>query len=353
MGGLKVDNARHVSFSKIPQFRDVIRNVVHQAQFEGIDQDNEPIFNPNVKKPTITFHGTVKLHGSNGGFCVSNNGKTWTQSRKRILSIEADNNGFWQFCNDRKDSFRDMIALVSHFYFNEGNPGIISIFGEYCGEGINRGCAIHQLPKMFIVFAVKIVPAEGDSYYIDSTYLRDPENLIYNINDFKTFEVAVDFAYPELAQNEFVELVNQVENECPVGKKFNVSGVGEGIVWTAEYAGTRHIFKTKGEKHSVSKVKKIADVDVDKINNVREFVEYAVTENRLNQAIIEIFEGEEPTIQKMGDFLRWIVNDIAAEEADTLGKNNLILKDVGRSISNKARPWFQELLNKNVGMNFG
>jgi len=323
LGGLKVDNARHVSFSKIPQFRDVIRNVVHQAQFEGIDQDNEPIFNPNVKKPTITFHGTVKLHGSNGGFCVSNNGKTWTQSRKRILSIEADNNGFWQFCNDRKDSFRDMIALVSHFYFNEGNPGIISIFGEYCGEGINRGCAIHQLPKMFIVFAVK------------------------------TFEVAVDFAYPELAQNEFVELVNQVENECPVGKKFNVSGVGEGIVWTAEYAGTRHIFKTKGEKHSVSKVKKIADVDVDKINNVREFVEYAVTENRLNQAIIEIFEGEEPTIQKMGDFLRWIVNDIAAEEADTLGKNNLILKDVGRSISNKARPWFQELLNKNVGMNFG
>ena len=341
---------KHIAFSKIPQFRTVIRNVIHQAQFDGIDEDGEPILNPNAKKPTIAFHGTVKLHGSNGSVCSSDEGELWFQSRKRILSVEEDNNGFWQFCHNRKESFQSLVDQISHFYFNKGNPGVISIFGEYCGEGINQGCAIHRLPKMFIIFAVKIVLVKGTSYYFDSTNLRDPDNQIYNIADFETFETVVDFNYPELAQNKFVKFVDQVENECPVGKAFDVSGVGEGIVWVGEYDGIRHIMKTKGERHSVSRVKKIAAVDVDKVNNVREFVEYAVTENRLNQGVTEVFEGKDPTIQKMGDFLRWIMKDIAEEEIDTLKENNLILKDVGRSVSNKARPWFQELLNKNAGL---
>ena len=63
---------RHISFGKIPQFRDVIRNVNHQAQFTGFNDDNEPMFNPNAVKPKITFNGTVKLHGSNGAVCFSN-----------------------------------------------------------------------------------------------------------------------------------------------------------------------------------------------------------------------------------------------------------------------------------------
>ena len=341
---------RHVSFGKIPQFRDVIRNVNHQAQFTGFNDDNEPMFNPNAVKPKITFNGTVKLHGSNGAVCFSNKNEIWIQSRNRILSIDSDNNGFWQFCYDREEIFKYLISQIQHFYFNDSNPGIISIFGEYCGQGINNGCAIHQLSKRFIIFAVKITPIEGDAYYLDSKDLRNLDNQIYNINDFKTYKVNVDFNYPELVQNKFVELVNEVEKECPVSKSFNVSGIGEGIVWTARYEGVRHIFKTKGEKHSVSKVKKIVSIDVEKVNSIKEFVEYSVTENRLNQGIVEVFGNEEPTIQKMGDFLRWIMKDISEEEADILGENGLILKDVGRSVSNKARPWFQELLNKNVGL---
>ena len=341
---------KHVRFSKIPQFRDVIRNVNHQTQFVKLDDDGEPIYNPNAKKPILTFKGTVKLHGSNGGVCFSDEGELWFQSRKRILSIDSDNNGFWQFCHDRKESFMEFINQINHFYFNDNHPGIIGIFGEYCGQGINAGCAIHKLSKRFVIFAIKIVPREGDSYYLDASGLVDWDNQIYNINDFITYRVQVDFNYPELAQNKFVELVNEVEQECPVGKAFAVSGTGEGIVWDCEYEGIRHIFKTKGEKHSVSKVKKVAAVDVEKINSIKEFVEYAVTENRLNQGITEVFEDEEPTIQKMGDFLRWVMKDIGKEEADTLGENGLVLKDVGRSVSNKARPWFQEILNKQSGL---
>ena len=339
---------RHVKFSKIPQFRDVIRDVNHQSQFKGLDENGEPIYNPNVKKPIIAFNGTVKLHGSCGSVCMGNEGDIWCQSRKRILSIDVDNHGFHQFCHDRSANF---LRLFQKLADSVSVPkDIISIFGEYCGQGINHGCAIHQLPKMFVIFAVKIVPTGGDSYYVDSASLRDPESQIHNIADFKTFKVTVDFNYPELAQNEFVNLVNNVEAECPVGKAFGALGIGEGIVWVGDYKGQRHIFKTKGEKHSVTRVKNIAAVDVEKVNSIREFVEYAVTENRLNQAVIEVFEAGEPTIKKMGDFLRWIMKDIASEEADTLGENNLVLKDVGRAVSNKARPWFQELLNRNAGL---
>jgi len=342
---------RHVGFSKIPQFRGVIRNINHQAQFEGVDSDGEPIYNSNVTKPIITFDGTVKIHGSNGSICFSGEGETWYQSRNRILSIDADNGGFWQFCHNRERDFGKLIEQIVNVIPARAKPGgIISIFGEYCGQGINHGCAIHQLPKRFVIFAVKIVPPEGESYYIDSANFRDPDNQVFNINDFQTFKVSVDFNYPEIAQNEFVKLVNEVEQECPVGKAFNVSGTGEGIVWTGHYEGVRHVFKTKGEKHSVTKVKKIASVDIEKVKSIKEFVEYAATENRLNQAIAEVFEGKEPEIKQMGDFLRWVMKDIAKEEADTLGENGLILKDVGCAVSNKARPWFQELLNTNSGL---
>jgi len=203
---------------------------------------------------------------------------------------------------------------------------------------------------MFVIFAVKVVPKEGASYYIGPKNLSDPDNQIYNINDFRTYQITVDFNYPELAQNRFVELVNDVENECPVGKAFDVSGIGEGIVWTGYYDGVRHILKTKGKKHSTSKVKVLAAVNPEKINSIREFVEYCVTENRMNQAISEVFGDEEPIIQKMSDFLRWLMHDIADEEADTLKENNLILKDVGSSVANKARPWFQNFLNANAGL---
>jgi hypothetical protein len=342
---------KHISFSKIPQFRDVIRNINRQAHFDGLDSDGEPIYNSNAKNPIITFDGTVKLHGSNGGICFSDEGEIWYQSRKRILSISSDNNGFWQFCYDREGIFLNLLNQITNNIPLKHKPiHIISIFGEYCGQGINTGCAIHKLSKRFVIFAVKIIPSDGPSYYIDSTELSDSENDIYNINDFKTYKVQVDFNYPELSQNKFVELVNEVENECPVGKDFDVEGIGEGIVWTGYYEGIRHIFKTKGEKHSVSKVKKVVAIDVEKVNSIKEFVEYAVTENRLNQGVTEVFEDEEPTIQKMGDFLRWVMKDISEEEADTLGENGLTLKDVGRSVSNKSRPWFQNLLNKNAGL---
>jgi len=346
---------RHVAFTKIPQFRSVIRNVIAQSQFLGLDADGEPILNPNAEKPTINFSGTVKLHGSCASVSFSpGTGEIWYQSRKRIITVESDNHGFAHFCESRKNIIMELLRNTTDELSSDlSDIGIISIFGEFCGRGIQKGVAISQLPPMFVIFAVKIVPAGvASSFYIEPKGLRSADDRIFNITDFDTYSVNVDFNYPELAQAEFIDIVEKVEAQCPVGKKLGVEGIGEGVVWVGFHDGVWHVFKTKGSLHSVSHVKTVAAVDVEKVSSIMEFCDYSVTENRMRQAIDEIFisTGEEITIKRMGDFLRWVVKDIAKEEMDVLLKNELTMKDVSRSISNKARPWFQTLLNVNAGL---
>ena len=114
----------------------------------------------------------------------------------------------------------------------------------------------------------------------------------------------------------------------------------------------RYIFKIKGIGHSVTKVKTLVPVDVEKINSCKEFVDYAVTENRLNQAIEQVFVSNSiiPTVKNTGDFLKWMVNDIIAEESDTLVKNNLEPKDIGKYISDVARKWYFTYLDNLAGL---
>ena len=350
----RVATKQHIGFDKIPQFRDVVRGISRKSQFIGLDADGEPIYDKNQLQllPTVNFMGTVKLHGTNAG--ISTNGEeVWYQSRTRILTPQSDNYDFCQFCLQREEAIKRLL-LSSNYAHAIGLAirlpvTILTIFGEYCGQGINHGTAIQQLPKMFVVFAVKVTHNNG-SYYVYPHAIRDPDNQIYNIYDFETFNIDVDFNYPGIAQNKFVGLVDYVEKQCPVGKAFGVDGVGEGIVWTGCYGTELYRMKTKGEKHSVSKVKTVNPVDVDKVNAIKAFVEYAVTENRMNQAVEELFvsQGKDLDIRQMGDFLRWIMKDIADEEIHVLGESGLVLKDIGRDVSNKSRVWFQALLNRNT-----
>ncbi len=211
-----------------------------------------------------------------------------------------------------------------------------------------------------MIFGVKIAPFDGDpdvvSYWVNHHDLANTDEGIYNIEDFETFELDIDFNRPDLAQNKIVELVDAVEQECPVGKAFgrtqDDNTVGEGIVWTGWYKDTLHRFKTKGKKHSISKVKTVAPIDTEKLNSIHEFVDYAVTENRLAQAVEQVFtvESKEPVIQGMGDFLRWLVNDIAKEEMDVMSENGLEPKDVNKHISTKARQWFMAYLDQEAGI---
>ena len=161
----------------------------------------------------------------------------------------------------------------------------------------------------------------------------------YSIMDFMS---ASDFNHPELVQNELMRITEEVERECPVAKAFGHSGIGEGVVWTADWNGKQYRFKVKGEKHSSSKVKTLASVDTDKIESCQKFAEYAVTESRFEQALQAVFPDGNLDVKQIGVLLKWMNTDIIKEEMDTLIANNLEFKEVAKHIADATKKMFFE-----------
>jgi hypothetical protein len=281
------------------------------------------------------------------------NGGLWAQSRENIITVEKDNAGFAFFVESNKDMFNKLFREVQEQTNVSYEHNTVTIYGEWCGGNIQKGVGITNLPKSFFIFGVKISPIVTDeeelktnpAYWVDYGYLKAPEVNIDNIDDYQTWEMDIDFNMPQLIQNQLSELTIAVEDECPVAKAFGFSGIGEGIVWSTTLNGNVHRFKVKGEKHSSSKVKTLAAVDVEKLENIQSFVEYAVTESRFKQALENVFPNDEPIeSKKLGDVIRWVVNDVVKEEMDTMVENKIEPKDVNKYLSSKVRDMFFKLV---------
>jgi hypothetical protein len=299
------------------------------TSYQGKDTEGNAVFDNTVPMPTLTFNGT------NAGVGYDPvTGEIWAQSRKNIINVEKDNMGWAFFVEKNKDLFLEI--FTRYLPQTDGKTDII-LFGEWCGSNIQKGVAVSELDKMFVCFEAMC----GDTR-LAVDLVDFPEDSIFPITAFPRYTVDIDFNNPALAINQMTEITEQVEAECPVGKHFGVSGIGEGVVCGATYQDKYLNFKVKGEKHSATKVKKLVKVDVEKIASVDKFVEYAVTDNRLNQAIEQVFtlENEEPTVKGLGKFLKWIMGDICKEEMDTLVENNLEPKDVSKAVNQKSREWF-------------
>lgn len=336
-----------IKFPSVGQFRNVIRHVKTRAQYVGKDEAGEAIFDPSKPIPTLKFLGTVKIHGTNAGIVYDYaTSETTYQSRERELTLTQDNAGFMLAQMKNEDRWRK--------YFEEYaslSPQLIKIavFGEWCGRGIQKGVAVSELEKMFVVFATKFIFADGSARWAEQLAYSTGEFSdipgVHSIEDFPMYTVDIDFNFPELAQNKMVEITEEVERECPVGKAFGVSGIGEGVVWRcvdSSWNDSDTWFKVKGEKHSVSKVKKLAAVDVEAAATIKEFVERTVTEARLEQGFDNLVREQlKPAeMSSMGDFIRWVFNDVIKEEADTIVASGIDPKKLGGPIANAARPWF-------------
>jgi len=342
-----------VKFPSIEQFRSVVATVLRQYNFAGLDENGDAIYDTTRPKPTLTFKGTVKLHGTNAAVSGNLSDGIWAQSRENIITPEKDNAGFAFFVESNKELFTELIASV--FTKNEIDmlENTVTIYGEWAGGNIQKGVGITNIEKSFFIFGVKVTPhttTEEEAkvkpaYWVDNSYLKNPENRIFNIDDYPTWTIDIDFNMPQLVQNKLSELTLAVEEECPVAKAFGFSGVGEGIVWSTTLNGNVHRFKVKGERHSSSKVKTLAAVDTEKLESIQKFVEYAVTESRFNQALENVFPNEEPIQNnKLGDVIRWVINDVIKEEMDTMVDNKIEPKDVNKYISSKVREMFFNLV---------
>jgi RNA ligase len=342
----------------IEQFRNIVRNVQHTTQFIGMSDDGQPIIDRMIELPTLTFKGTVKLHGTNASIVFGTKPDDIKfQSKNNVLGEGMDNAGFKHHMKTvlSKDDLlaleNDIIESISPEVLVMDSDNLV-VYGEWCGESIQKNVAITGLPKMFVIFGIRIKNMEDD-FWVDPVLWENvdmPDKQIFNIHKFPTFSLDIDFNKPQLSQNALGEITMQVENECPVGKYFGISGCGEGVVWSwydKNYCGKDFRFKVKGEKHSVSKVKTLAPVDVEKMKSVDDFMDKVVTENRLNQGIEYLNEmGQEVTEKSTGMFISWVFKDCLKEESDTLEASGLNKKDIGKPLGTLARKWYFNYLNR-------
>ena len=345
---------KHFGFPSIEQYRNAVKTIRDRCEYHGL-----PL-------PTITFQGTVKLHGTNAGVVLDTaTNEMWAQSREQLITPESDNAGFARFVADNGIAFRTMFKTAQDLSGPGDDlygPTHLAIFGEWCGKGIMKGVAIAELEKRFVVFGVRVITASLFNHEDTTMYWLSGEQLqqivasvqndrIFCIQNFKTWILDIDFSKPELAQNELVRITDEVENECPVGKFFGVSGVGEGVVWKVLKAtGMQHtdelIFKVKGAKHSDTKVKTTVEVDVEKVANARAYADAVITDHRLEKMVEKLKEqGIALDIKNTGSFLKLVGADVIKEETDRLDASGLAWKDVANVVNAAAKQWWMQLVN--------
>jgi hypothetical protein len=345
-----------IPFPSIGQFRNTIKAVQSNVQYKGQDADDNPIVDRAALAPTLTYKGYIKLHGTNAAVVSNPSGTFYAQSRKRVLSLESDNFGFADYVINRVDDWDLLFGSIAVAVDEDLSTSRMVVYGEWCGPGVQNGVGLDKLTeKMFVIFAIRLVPLEGEPRWV---HLDDvgqdlilPHARTRLITEFPTYEIEVDFDKPSLSQNILGAITNSVEECCPVAKQVgDVEGIGEGVVWTCLNAGfesSDYWFKVKGEKHSESKVKTLAAIDPEFVQSVNEFIDNTVTENRLEHGLQMLRESNTPIdIKATGTFLKWVYQDIIKEESDVLEASQLDLKAIGGPVSRKARAWWMRRIEE-------
>ena len=334
---------KFTGYPSIEQFRTVIKNIQHQAAYEGQDDQDEPIFDYLKPKPTITVKATEKVHGTNAAFCL-NSEESWVQSRNNIITPEADNAGCAAFCQLHHSQFRDIIILIAKNNSISLADNTIALFFEWAGGSIQKNSALSGLGKSAILFAsCKVVSNNEDipSTWISTGTFQRPEAGIHNITTFANFEFVIDFNKPEDIQNQLISCMEVIEEESPLGTALGKPGnIGEGIVCEFFYKGVRHAFKVKGAKHSASKVKTLSPVDMEKLALIDKCAVSVIHNWRFDQAIKEVFGDEDLDRKRMGEYLKWVSQDTIKEELDLITEAGFTLKEVMPKVNKAATTYF-------------
>ncbi len=350
-------------YPSIGKFKDIVASVKKAnkrtfSHLEVIDGVKTPIFK-GADLPTLTFQGTVKLHGTNACVVVNSDHSMDAQSRTRILSLTSDNAGFCSWFVGKQDL---ILSKVKHL-IDDIDILSLHIYGEWCGGNIQAGVALNGLEKHFVVFGI-LVTRTMDNKEVwlpkgDLKLLTDKENNIYSITDFPTYEVTVDMNNPQEGLDAFDKLRDEIDAVCPVAKALGStsdSTVGEGNVWRCITEGYETLsFKHKGEAHTRKckkpKQQKLAEpLTEDQQKNYDEFLKEACTGDRLMQGIEFLREqGVEVSQKNTGAYLKWVTGDVQKEckvELEALLVSGVTWKQVVKPLSQMAREVFFAELEK-------
>ena len=277
-------------YHSTPQLRNAIRHLTNSMSYVGVNEDGTVKHDMSKVKP-VEYLGTVKLHGTNASIVLHEDGTTTLHSKEHTLATVKD--GEWEIGQDNAEFAQSMQRrehtltwLKDSIIGNLKKLGKlqypIKISGEWAGQGVQKDVGISLLTnKSLFVFGVKA----GDDWICPElfTWRMPVDSRIYNIANFPTYTVTIDPTFSDKAVVEMTKLVDMVEKECPVAKELLSRGsilplesgvelVGAGLVWTPKdpelIKDTGTWFKTKGQKHSVSKVKKLVSIDPEELNKL-------------------------------------------------------------------------------------
>ncbi|MGC4088144.1 MAG: RNA ligase family protein [Polyangiaceae bacterium] len=296
--------------------------------------------------PRVGYRAKVKLDGTNAGVQVHADGRVLAQSRSQLLDATQDNMGFGGW-----------VAQNAGYFSALSRDALLVVFGEWCGQGIQKRAAISQIGrKVFVVFAIQFgdgasAPARVE---VDPVRLREilPQHPDVFVLPWVEASFEIDFASDEQSRAEAERIsaeVERIEQSDPwVATTFGVQGLGEGIVLypysNGEPVSDRQrlselMFKAKGEKHQAVRQKKPAQLEPEVAQGIDAFVELVLAEARLEQGMNEACQGA-PDPKQIGVFLKWIARDVQKECGAELSASGLSWEQVNRGISNKARSWF-------------
>lgn len=322
-------------FPSISSYTHLVAFLRSRAAYMGV---------PVETLPVMQYRGTVKLHGTNAGVAVSLDGTIVPQSRDITLSPQHTNMGFLGFVEGIDPAA--WTALVQQFLTVNGietQTDTVTIFGEWCGQGIQKGTGLSMCPKHFVIFGA----AQGDDMLpamVHPNLSLNREGIFFS-GQGKVFDITVDPTNFQVASDQLNILTDEVEQECPwVKAVFGAEGIGEGIVWCPVdpylFANNDYWFKTKGEKHKVRANPRgdVAPVDIERVETIKECVDIVLTENRMFQMVAD--KGLTYETTSIGPFLKAVCEDIIKEEMDVITENGLDWKDVGKLVQSYARAWF-------------
>lgn len=345
-------------FPSIDQFRHVVGDVCHRAEYIGQDANDKPMYDTTRPKPVLTFTGTVKLHGTNCGLAFDLlTGAVVGQSRERNLTVMEDNYGFFAWATGAgAQEVERLRQSVTRAAADLGSVRTLQVFGEWCGPQINGKTGIGKLPLRWVIFRVLVTQVNGDESWLDvdqvaaawAQYGAPDGGRIYFITDFPQWTVDIDFNDPGASLDTLESLTLAVEASCPVAKAMGGEGIGEGIVWACKdpYYGY-HVFKVKGTKHKGTKSRRLVEIAPEVLAGLEAFADAVLTESRLEQGF-ELLRAEHGKVTEdhIGDFLMWVGRDVLKEESDTLTASGLEKKQVMSKINHRAKAWLMPRLAK-------
>lgn len=316
----------HIKFPSIESFRHAVKFVRNRCDHHG-----KPY-------PTLRFHGEVKLHGTNAGVRMKKDGQLIAQSRERDITVGDDNAGFAAFVVRNADMIRQ--------FMQERDAEVI--FGEWIGPGIQKNVAINQLAaRQFVMFGLVKDSVLFDYQIGLYVFCEGEVKCVVPRNE----TIDIDFNTPDAIVPALERLTAEFENECPYAKEFGISGIGEGLVWSAAIHSfspwfehrDQLRFKTKGEKHGNKSVKtdvKVA-VSAERIEDFNKLFEKLLPAWRLEQGLSYMREnGIKASKHNTGEYLKWVAKDVLKEEEDYIAASGFDAKVIMAEVSKRARQFY-------------